>query len=91
MLAFFGQIEQRLARLLLTLAAKIGQPKDGITVVSATRQELADMIGTTVETTIRIMSKWQHAGVVRTVRHAIALADPAALHAIADGRAGGAR
>lgn len=79
-------VEQRLARLLLSLAAKIGQLKGGVTVVSATRQELADMIGTTVETAIRIISKWQRAGVVRTVRHAIALADPAALRAIAEGR-----
>ena len=79
-------VEQRLARLLLSLAAKIGQPRGGVTVVSATRQELADMIGTTVETTIRVISKWQRAGVVRSVRHAVALADPAALRAIADGR-----
>jgi CRP/FNR family transcriptional regulator len=79
-------VEQRLARLLLTLAAKVGQQHDGLTVVSATRQELADMIGTTVETAIRITSKWQRAGLVRTVRHAITLADPAELRAIADGR-----
>lgn len=79
-------VEQRLARLLLTLASKVGQQQDGLVVVSATRQELADMIGTTVETAIRITSKWQRAGVVRTVRHAVTLADPTALRAIADGR-----
>ena len=78
-------VEQRLARLLLTLASKVGQQKDGLMVVNATRQELADMIGTTVETAIRITSRWQRAGVVRTVRHAVALADPAALRAIAHG------
>lgn len=78
-------VEQRFARLLLMLAAKLGQEQDGLRVVSATRQELADMIGTTVETAIRITSKWQRSGVVRAARHQITLADPAALQAIAEG------
>jgi CRP/FNR family transcriptional regulator, nitrogen oxide reductase regulator len=78
-------VEQRFARMLLMLAAKLGQEKDGLRVVNATRQELADMIGTTVETAIRITSKWQRDGVVRAARHQITLADPAALRAIADG------
>lgn len=78
-------VEQRFARLLLMLAAKVGQEKDGLRVVNATRQELADMIGTTVETAIRITSKWQRAGVVRAARHEVALSDPAALRAIAEG------
>ena len=80
-------VEQRLARVLLALAAKVGQQRDGVWVVSVTRQELADMIGTTVETAIRITSKWQRSGVVRAVRHEIALADQAALRAIAAGDA----
>jgi CRP-like cAMP-binding protein len=78
-------VEQRLARLLLGLAEKMGQEIDGMVTISATRQDLADMIGTTVETTIRITSKWQRGGVVRTARHAVGLADPSALRAIADG------
>ena len=78
-------VEQRLARLLLTLAGKFGQKQDGLMMVSATRQDLADMIGTTVETVIRITSRWQRAGVVRAARHAITLADEAALRAIAEG------
>src|SRR5450759_615059 len=41
------RVEQRLARMLLTLADKIGQQRAGVTEVSITRQELADMIGTT--------------------------------------------
>ncbi|MFI5396092.1 MAG: helix-turn-helix domain-containing protein [Candidatus Binatia bacterium] len=49
--------EQRLARMLLTLADKIGQRHGDITEVSVTRQELADMIGATVGTTIRVTSK----------------------------------
>jgi CRP-like cAMP-binding protein len=78
-------VEQRLARLLLTLADKFGRQQDGMLVVSATRQELADMIGTTVETAIRITSKWQRDGIVRGGRQALGLADPATLRAIAQG------
>lgn len=80
------RVEQRLARMLLTLAEKIGQRQDGLTLLSVTRQELADMIGTTVETTIRVTSKWQQAGLVRSSRHQLGLADLDGLRAIAEGR-----
>jgi CRP-like cAMP-binding protein len=79
------RVEQRLARMLLTLAQKIGQTKSGVTVLNVTRQELADMIGTTVETTIRITSKWQQAGVISSSRHQLGLADLPALQKIAHG------
>lgn len=78
-------VEQRLARMLLVLAPKIGRKEDGVTVLPVTRQELADMVGTTVETAIRITSKWHKTGVVRSARNALALADAAALRALADG------
>lgn len=80
------RVEQRLARMLLTLAEKIGHREAGDTVVlNVSRQELADMIGTTVETTIRITSKWQKAGVIHSSRNEIGLADPSALREIAEG------
>jgi CRP-like cAMP-binding protein len=79
------RVEQRLARMLLTLAEKIGQTKDGVTVLSVTRQELADMIGTTVETTIRVTSKWQQSRIISSSRHQVGLTDTAALQKIAHG------
>jgi CRP-like cAMP-binding protein len=79
------RIEQRLARMLLALVTKIGKVEEGVTVLSVTRQELADMIGTTVETTIRITSKWQQAGIVRSARHRVALTDLPALKQLAEG------
>ena len=78
-------VAQRLARVVLALAQKIGQRKNGATVLNVTRQELADMIGTTVETTIRITSKWQRQGLVRSSRHELTLADTGALRALAEG------
>lgn len=79
------RVEQRLARLLLSLAEKIGETKGSVTVLNVTRQELADMIGTTVETTIRITSKWQQTGLVSSSRHQVGLVDAAALRRIAHG------
>jgi CRP/FNR family transcriptional regulator len=69
-------VEQRLARVLLTLADKIGQRSGTVTEVNVTREEFADMVGTTVETTIRITSKWHHARMISSSRNRIALADP---------------
>jgi CRP/FNR family transcriptional regulator len=79
------RVEQRLARMILTLAQKIGQEEDGVTVLSVTRQELADMVGTTVESTIRVTSKWQQAQIIRSSRHQLGLADVDALRKIAKG------
>ena len=76
------RVEQRLARMLVALAEKIGQRRGEFTELHVSRQELADMIGTTVETTIRITSKWQQAGIISSSRHRIALTDPQSLQKI---------
>jgi CRP/FNR family transcriptional regulator, nitrogen oxide reductase regulator len=47
------------------------------------RQEFADMIGTTIETSIRIMSRWGKDGVVRTDKDGFSIVDRAALEAVA--------
>jgi CRP/FNR family transcriptional regulator len=54
------RIEARLARLFLKLADTSGRPERGGVFVplALSRQELADMTGTTIETCIRIMSRW---------------------------------
>lgn len=62
------RIEARLARLLGKLARSAGYEENGHLVVpiALSRQDLADMTGTTVETTIRIMSRWGKENVVET-------------------------
>jgi CRP/FNR family transcriptional regulator len=49
-----------------------------------TRQELADLTGTTVETCIRIMSRWGKEGVVSTERDGFLVKDEAALERLAE-------
>lgn len=62
------RVDARLARLFAKLAAETGrQTDDGMLIpVRLTRQELADLTGTTVETCIRIMSRWEKSGVLET-------------------------
>ncbi len=65
-----GKVEQRLARALVELSKRIGVKEGGKVLIRApiTRQDLAEMTGTTVETTIRTISKWKREGLVRTER-----------------------
>ena len=62
------RVETRIAALFVSLAERIGRPgKDGTEVpLKLSRQEIAAMVGTTVETAIRIMSQWGREGVVVT-------------------------
>jgi CRP-like cAMP-binding protein len=63
-----GRVEVRFARLFLKLTDQLGRPeRDGTFVpLPLSRQELADLTGTTIETAIRIMSRWSKDGVLRT-------------------------
>jgi len=54
------RVDVRIGRLFLTLAERMGQPTaEGIEIrLQLTRQEIADLVGTTVESAIRVMSRW---------------------------------
>jgi CRP/FNR family transcriptional regulator len=62
------RVETRVARLLFRLADKTGVPGDGGTRLGLhlTRQDIADMVGCTLETAIRILSRWQKEGFIKT-------------------------
>jgi CRP/FNR family transcriptional regulator, nitrogen oxide reductase regulator len=79
-----GRIEPRFARLFLKLAAQTGRPERGGTFIplGLSRQELADMTGTTVETCIRIMSRWNKDAIVRTEKDGFVILDRPGLEAI---------
>lgn len=63
-----GSVETRVAQALLDLVES-SDPPHGPSChipIALTRQEIADLAGTTVETAIRIMSRWGKEGVVLT-------------------------
>jgi CRP/FNR family transcriptional regulator len=76
-----GSVEVRASRLFLTLSERLGVPRDaGIFVpLALSRQELADLLGTTLETTIRLMSRWQKEELVRTERDGFVIPNVKAL------------
>ena len=49
------------------------------------RQELADLTGTTIETCIRLMSRWGKEGVLETEKEGFVLIDRSALEALTAG------
>ena len=79
-----ARVEYRIARLMLTLADRVGRAEGGRLVVPVvlSRQEIADMVGTTQETAIRVMSKWGKDGLVETTDEGFVIPRRAALEAI---------
>lgn len=80
-----GRVEPRFARLFLKLASDMGQKTPGGTFIAMplSRQELADLTGTTIETAIRIMSRWSKRRIVLTQKDGFLLVDETALEALA--------
>jgi CRP-like cAMP-binding protein len=80
------RVERRLARALLRLAGKVGEPGDrGIEVgVPLTRQDLAELAGTTLSTASRTISAWDQRGIIAAGRERVTILRPHDLVAIAD-------
>ena len=77
---FAGErVEQRLASVLLMLSVKLG------TTLPFTRQEIADMAGTTIETAIRTMSTLKDRGIIRSVRGKVIILDERKLRLLSEG------
>ncbi len=73
------RVEQRLASVLLMLSAKLG-----LTLLF-TRQEIADMVGTTMETAIRVMSNLKDRGIIRSARGEVVILDEEKLRLLSEG------
>jgi CRP/FNR family transcriptional regulator len=82
-----GRVDVRLARLFLKLADQMGTPARGGVFIPLplSRQELADFTGTTIETAIRIMSRWNRDGIILTEKDGFLLLERATLEVLAAG------
>ncbi len=87
-----GQVERRVATLLLRLAEQVGQPaEDGagtLIPIRFSRQDLADLVGTTLETAIRVMTRFGREGIVLTLERGLRVSDRRALERVARGDVG---
>jgi CRP-like cAMP-binding protein len=73
------KVAARLSFALVRLASQIGTPIFGGIEVSLSRLELAQMIGTTLFTVSRILSKWGEEGLIAPRRDAVIVYDPGRL------------
>jgi CRP/FNR family transcriptional regulator, nitrogen oxide reductase regulator len=80
------RVERRLARTLLRLAAQTGKktPEGVLINLALTRQDLAEMTGTTLFTVSRILSGWEGKGLVALGRERVTIRFPHGLVSIAE-------
>jgi CRP-like cAMP-binding protein len=81
------RVQQRVARSLLRLVRKVGVKDKGASVrldIRLSRQDLAQMNGTTLETISRTLTAWEHDGIIDSKREQIIIVQPHALMKIAD-------
>lgn len=64
------RVERRMAHILLKLAIRLGkeEPEGTVITIPLTRQDLADMACTTLETAIRTLSRFRKEGLIHTRR-----------------------
>lgn len=82
-----GKVDARFARMFLKLAEQMGREDRGgvFLPMALSRQDLADLTGTTIETCIRIMSRWQKDGIVHTDKDGFVVLSREALEEAARG------
>jgi len=80
------EVERRVAHTVLRLAEKAGKPEAGGTRIDfpISRQDIAEMTGTTLHTVSRILSAWETRGLVESGRQRLTVCDAEAVARIAD-------
>ena len=84
------QVERRIAHALLRLAQQSGRKVEaGIQIdFPISRQDVAEMTGATLHTVSRVLSAWEHRGLVESGRQRITLCDPHRIFLLAEGSGG---
>jgi CRP/FNR family transcriptional regulator, nitrogen oxide reductase regulator len=80
------RVERRVARALLRLVRQTGRRIDGGVLIDMplSRQDLAEMTGTTIYTVSRILSGWEQGGLVESGRERVVVLSPHKLVVIAE-------
>jgi CRP-like cAMP-binding protein len=80
------QVERRVAHALLRLARQAGRKVEQSVEIDfpISRQDIAEMTGTTLHTVSRTLSAWERQGLIESGRQRIVLRDPHRLFALAE-------
>lgn len=80
------RVERRIARALLRLSAQTGRQVPGgiLLDIRLSRQDLAEMTGTTLYTVSRILSRWEQEGLVKSRRERVLIRRPDGLVQVAE-------
>lgn len=86
-----GQVDQRVAHALLRLVNQTGRKtEDGVLIdFPISRQDIAEMTGTTQHTVSRLLVDWKARGLVKSSRQKVTVVEPHRLLLIAEGRVNG--
>jgi CRP/FNR family transcriptional regulator, nitrogen oxide reductase regulator len=81
------KVEQRIARVLMRLAGQTGKRvEQGVLIeLPFSRQDMAEMAGTTIYTVSRSLSAWERQGILSLGRERVTLTNPHALMRLAEG------
>ncbi|MER8461811.1 Crp/Fnr family transcriptional regulator [Mesorhizobium sp. M1396] len=82
------QVDQRVAHALLKLVKQTGRKtEEGILIdFPISRQDIAEMTGTTLHTVSRLLSSWEEKGLVKSGRQKVTVVEPHRLLVLAEGR-----
>jgi CRP-like cAMP-binding protein len=78
------KVSRRVVFALVRLLPQVGKRTSGGIEISLSREELAQLTGTTLFTISRLISKWAELGVVEPRREAVLVLDPYRLSLISD-------
>jgi CRP-like cAMP-binding protein len=73
------RVEPRLSRQVIRLIKQVGMPVNGGVEISISREELAQLTGTTLYTVSRLVSGWDKRGIVKARREAVLIRNLTAL------------
>lgn len=78
------RVGPRVARQLVRLLEKIGRPVNGAVEIGLSREDLAQMTGTTLFTVSRLFSAWEARGLVRPRREGVTICDVQSLRSVTE-------
>lgn len=80
------RVERRIARALLRLVSQLGRKSDhGVLIdLPLSRQDIANMTGTTLFTVSRVLSRWEEDGLVEAGRERVLIRNPRGMVVIAE-------